>query len=426
LSKIPTSIFSRGSKFLGLASKIATQEVSSRLKTWEDEKEKLKSKVQLAQDVVKTLSQLKGASMKLGQLISLDLGDYFPPEILKVLEQLHHQSTFLDYTKIEKILKHELGEKFSHFSEITQKPIAAASIGQVHRAKLDGKDVVIKIQYPGVAESIPSDLKILEVILKQAHFFQRKETDLTPFFNEVRDVLLKEADYRNELKMHMLYRERFAGSPFIIPEVYSEYSTEKILTQNFIEGKSFSGWLESSPSQEVREHLANLLMKLYLEEVFHHGLVQTDPNPGNFLVTKDNQMALLDFGAVKEYSKEFVESYRRILIASYYRDHKKIIDESIELGFFDSREGQEAKDIYLEMMEFLVQPFRQDEFFDFTDKNFFTRSRDLSWEMTRKCKYSPPPKDLLFLHRKLAGVFVFIKKLDVKIKLKDYWHYVEV
>lgn len=426
MSKIPTSLFGRGTKLLGVASKMAFEEVSSRLKTWEDDAEKLKSKVLLAQDVVKTLSQLKGASMKLGQLLSLDLGDYLPPEIVKVLEQLHHQSTFLPFEKIEKILKEELGDKYSHLSEISREPIAAASIGQVHRAKLDGKDIVIKIQYPGVAESIPSDLRILELLIKQASLFQRhkKDTDLKPFFAEVRDVLEKEADYKNELRMHQLYREKFQGRPYIVPVAYGDYSTSKILTQEFIEGKSFTQWLETNPGVAVREKFADLLMRLYLEEVFHHGMVQTDPNPGNFLITRNDEIALLDFGAVKEYSKEFIEGYRSVLIASHNRENEKIIAESIKLGFLDAREGQNVRDVYLEMMDFLAEPFRQDAHFDFTDKNFFAHSRDLSWEMTKLCKYSPPPKDLLFLHRKLAGMFIFIRRLDVKIRLKDYWPYV--
>ncbi len=425
MSKIPTSLFGRGTKLFGLASKIAIEEVSSRLKTWEDEKDKLKSKVQMAQDIVKTLSQLKGASMKLGQLISLDLGDYFPPEILKILEQLHHQSTFISYDKIEKILREELSDKFSHLTDISEKPIAAASIGQVHRAKLNGKDVVIKVQYPGVAESIPSDLKLLEVIIKQLSFLQGKSMDLDSFFEEVKDVLVKEADYRNECQMHLTYKENLKDSPYAVPTPYPEYSTGKILTQEFMEGLSFMKWIESNPSIEVKNHIADLLMKLYLEEVFQHGMVQTDPNPGNFLIGPKDEIVLLDFGAVKKYEQSFIDGYRTVLIASYHRDEPKIIEESIKLGLLDAREGQDVRDIYLRMMEFLVQPFRVDESFDFTDKDFFNKSRDLSWEISKRCKYSPPPKELLFVHRKLAGIFVFIKKLEVKIKLKDYWHFVE-
>lgn len=426
MSKIPTTLFGRGTKLLGLASKLALEEATSRLKTWEDEKEKLLSKVQMAQDMVKTLSQLKGASMKVGQLLSLDLGDYLPPEIVKVLEQLHHQSTFLDFNKIEQVLKTELGDKYSHLEDISRRPIAAASIGQVHRASLHGKDVVIKVQYPGVAESIPSDMRLLEVIMKQANFFQgKRETDLTAFFQEVREVLIKEADYNNELMMHLLYREKFKDSPYLIPEAWQEYSTGKVLTQEFIEGVSFTQWLETNPSKEIREMVSDLMMRLYLEEVFHHGMVQTDPNPGNFLITKDNRIALLDFGAVKAYSTDFIRGYRNILLHAHARNSEKIIEEALKLNFMDPREGQDVKDIFLEMMEFLVEPFRLDHHFDFTDKTFFTKSRDLSWEMTKRCKYSPPPKDLIFLHRKLAGIFIFIKRMDVKIRLKDYWYYVE-
>jgi aarF domain-containing kinase len=426
LSKIPTSLFGRGTKLLGLASKLALEEASARLKGWENEKDKLLSRVQMAQDMVKTLSQLKGASMKVGQLLSLDMGDYLPPEIVSVLEQLHHQSTFLDFDKIEKIIKHELAEKYSHFSEITKTPIAAASIGQVHQAKLDGKNVVIKVQYPGVAESIPSDLKIFEIIIKQANFFQgKRETDLTSFFEEIKEVLIKESDYKNELSMHLLYKEKFKDSPYVIPAPYEDFSTGKVLTQDFVEGVTFGQWLQKNPDQETRQKISDLMMKLYLEEVFTHGIVQTDPNPSNFMITPDNRIALLDFGAVKVYSADFVSGYRDLLLYAYEKNSKKVIEQSFKLKFIDPREDQVVRDLYLEMMEFLVEPFRPNEPFDFNDKSFFIRSRDLSWEMTKKCKYSPPPKDLLFLHRKLAGVFIFIKKMQVKVRLQDYWRYVE-
>jgi len=160
VAKIPTGLWSRGTKLMGMASKMAVNEIGSRIKGWEDEKDKIKNKVELAQTIVKTMSELKGASMKLGQLMSMDLGEYLPPEVIKVLENLHQNSTFLPYDKIEAILKEELGDKFSHLTNISIIPLAAASIGQVHTATLDGKAVVIKVQYPGVADSIPSDLRL--------------------------------------------------------------------------------------------------------------------------------------------------------------------------------------------------------------------------------------------------------------------------
>jgi aarF domain-containing kinase len=424
VAKIPTGLWSRGSKLMGMASKMAINEIGSRLKNWEDEKDKLQSKVELAQTIVKTMSELKGASMKLGQLMSMDMGEFLPPEVIKVLENLHQNSTFLSYDKIEDILKEELGEKFSHLKDISQIPLAAASIGQVHTATLDNKLVVIKVQYPGVAESIPSDLRLLKMLLKNLSFIQGKSTDLDPFFKEVEEVLTRETDYVLETQMLGRYRQVFENSVYVIPEVYPEYSTKKIITMQRIEGKSFNEWFEKSLLGE-RQNLAHELMSLYLEEFFQHGLVQTDPNPGNFLLTKNNQMALLDFGAVKEYERSFIEDYRKVLIAAFEQDEAKIMDESVRLSFIDVRENDEVKGIYLSMMECLAAPFRQEAPFDFADKKFYEDSKNLSWDLSRKCKYSPPPKDLLFLHRKLAGIFILIRKLEVKIILKDYWHKIE-
>lgn len=426
MSKIPTSLFGRGRKLVGIAGKVALNEISDRMKTFQDEKEKLLSKVKLAEDIVKTLSELKGASMKVGQLLSLDFGDYLPPEIVKVLEKLHQKSTFLPFNEINQIIKQELGSKYSKIENLSEGPMAAASIGQVHRGRIGLEEIIIKVQYPGVAESIPKDMKMLELILKQGKFLsQKSETDIGPFLSEVKEVLLKEADYRNELQMHVLYKEKFQGRCYIIPRAYAEYSTEKILVQEYIEGISLSEWIASNPSLTLRAEMADLLIRLYLDEIFVFGIVQTDPNPGNFLITRDQKLALIDFGAVKIFSKEFVTSYRKVLLAAYNQNRAAVLEESIKIGFLDPREDDEVQNLYVEMIDFLADPFRQDTRFDFGDKDFFTKSRDLSWEMTKKCRYTPPPKDLLFLHRKLGGVFIFIKRLDIKLKLKDYWHYVE-
>ncbi len=424
MAKIPTGLWSRGSKLMGLASKLAINELSSRLKGWEDEASKLQSKVDFAHTMVKTLSELKGASMKMGQLLSMDLGEYLPPEVVKVLESLHQNSTFLPFEKISEILQAQLGEKYNNLKELSATPLAAASIGQVHTAILHGQSVVIKIQYPGVAASIPSDLRLLEILLKNLSMVQGKDVNLKPFFQEVEEVLIRETDYLHEAQMLSRYKEVFKASNYIIPQVYPDYSTATILTMERLVGKSLNEWIQKSFLSE-RQKMAHELMNLYLHEFFHHGLVQTDPNPGNFMITSDNRIGLLDFGAVKEYSKEFIASYKTVLIAAYHRDEKKLLEVSEKINFIDPRESEEAKRIYLDMMNLLAEPFRQEDPFDFTDKKFFEESKNLSWEITRKCKYSPPPKDLLFLHRKLVGIFILIRKLDVKMALKDYWYMVE-
>ncbi len=424
MTKIPTSLWSRGSKLVGMASKVALNEIGTKLKTWESDKDRLASRLEMAHTLVKTMSELKGASMKLGQLISMDLGEYFPPEVVKILETLHQQSTFLPYNQIHEILKSELQEKLNDIKNISPGPIAAASIGQVHSATLNGEDIVIKIQYPGVAESIPSDLKMLELLLKNLAFFQGKQMDLAPFFQEVKEVLERETDYLHEAQMLERYQAAFRDTSFIIPRLYKEYSTNKIIIMEKINGVKLTDWIEKSFLGE-RQKLAHDFMTLYLKEFFQHGLVQTDPNPGNFLMASDNRMALLDFGAVKEYDQSFIDGYRRVLKSALENNLEELITTSEAIGFIDAREPEEVKKLYLAMMETLAAPFRSNQPFDFNDKNFYDMSRDQSWELTKKCRYSPPPKDLLFLHRKLGGVFFLIKKLDVKLVLKDYWHLVE-
>lgn len=422
LSKIPTTLLGRGSKILGIASKVALKELGSKIRVFEDEKEKLLGRIELAQEVVKTLSELKGASMKVGQLLSLDLGDYLPPEIVKVLEKLHHDSTFLPYPDIEKILINELGDRFRDLEAISREPIAAASIGQVHRARLHGKDIVIKVQYPGVAESIPSDLKMLEILVGKLLLIQRKSNlDMSALLSEVKEVMLKEADYHHERDMHLLYRNKFSSSAYYVPEIYPEYTTKRVLVQEYIEGRTFGRWLESNPPFEERKIIADLILKLYLEELFVAGLVQTDPNPGNFIITPDNRIALLDFGATKTYQEEFVKGYRSVIIHSYYRRTDLLMEEALKLGLIDSRESEDVKEVFLTMMDYLVDPFRKTTPFDFGNKEFFEQSRDYAMKLSQLSKFTPPPKDLVFLHRKLGGIFSFLKKLNVELRLSDYW-----
>ena len=192
MSKIPSGLFNRGSKLALAASKLAFHEVSSRLKTWEGEKEKLESQIRAAKSLVQTLSELKGASLKVGQLLSLDLGDLLPPQVVKIMEALHQSAVSLPFSEIEKILKSELKEKFHDLSEISSSPLATASIGQVHTARLHGKKVILKVQYPDVAASIPQDVRILSILLNQFNKIQGKKIDFSELLKEVEEVLILE------------------------------------------------------------------------------------------------------------------------------------------------------------------------------------------------------------------------------------------
>lgn len=420
MTKIPTGLFSRGRKLAMAGAKLAVQEVSSKLKTWETENEKLQAQIKMAQSLVKTMAELKGASMKVGQLLSLDIGDLLPKQVSKVLETLHQDVTFLPFGDIEKILKSELGEKFSLLSEISKEPIAAASIGQVHRAKFHGQDVVLKVQYPGVAESIPSDLRILNIMLTNFNMIQGKNIDFTSLLKEIEDVLVLETDYEHELSMLKTYRKNFSKTQYIVPEAFDELCTKKVLCMEYIDGEKLSEWIETAPESE-RQKITDQLINLYLTEFFSYGLVQTDPNPGNFLMTRDHQLVLLDFGASKKYDKEFITGYRKVLDAAIAEDDETILRESFKLQFLDERESDDVKNIFLKLMKVTTAFFQEDSEVDFGDKNFITESQKLSWELIRSCRYSPPPRALFFLHRKLGGLFAIIRRMNVRINLRSYW-----
>jgi len=188
----------------------------------------------------------------------------------------------------------------------------------------------------------------------------------------------------------------------------------------FISGKPVNEWIESA-SEKQKETMAHNFMNLYLAEFFIHGLVQTDPNPGNFLITADDRIALLDFGAVRQYSPEFINGYKRIIKASIEGNEELVLKESYQLGFIDERESVEVKTIYLDLMRLSTDLFGMVEAQDFSDKSFINKSQKLSWALIRHCHYTPPPKDIIFLHRKLAGVFVIFRRLNVQVVLKDFW-----
>lgn len=420
MSKIPTGLFNRGSRLAIAASKIALHEVGSRLKSWETQKEKLEAQLELARTVVKTLGELKGASMKVGQLLSMDMGDFLPPEVVKILEPLHQSVRSLPYSEIEAIVKAELGDKFFSLRDFSKVPIASASIGQVHSATLQGQDVVLKVQYPGIREAIPQDMKMLDLLLSNLVKVRNKDIDLSAFINELTEVLLLEADYEHELRMLELYAKNFSGARFLIPKAHRNYSTRNVLCLERIHGTKLTDWIEAA-SEPQRIQLAEDFLILYIKEFFGHGLVQTDPNPGNFLITADNRLALLDFGAVKPFSAEFKEGYKKLMLAAKERDRDKVVNVSVELGFIDGREDEATKDVYFKLIDLVGVLFTQETPFDFADQTFVKESHRLTFEMSQLCRFSPPPKDLIFLHRKLAGIFALLKRLKVKIVLKPYW-----
>ena len=423
-----TSIYSRTFQLAKMAAKMGLNEVRNG---------SLSGRLQQAKTLVETLGQMKGAAMKAGQLLSLDLMDYFPKEAIEILSQLQSSASPEDWIKIEKTLRMELGEqKFSELQRIDHSPIGSASIGQVHRALYRDRPIVLKVQHECVSESIESDLVLLKTVASTFCVLSGRQIDLDPLFEEFKSILYQEVDYKREAEFqtqygtHVAELNRDGQFRYKVPPIYEEISTKRVLAMDWMSGESLRVWAAKRQPKQKREEVATSILNLYLLEFFEWGLVQTDPNQGNFLVEDVDgavTLVLLDFGATRAYTRTFINRYVDLLQCADSGDKRKLRAAAIDFGLIDARESDEAFDALINVIQIAVRPFEinpskmQNAFFDFSNVDHLRNSQDASRNLIRSLRYSPPPRDLIFLHRKLAGVYAMLKSLDVKLNLTPYW-----
>jgi aarF domain-containing kinase len=428
---IRSSLWARSSRIAKMAAKVASEEVAHRVaktvvRSAEGVRDRVVStRIRQAEVVAKQLSELKGAAMKAGQLLSLDAADYLPEEALEVLSQLQGAAKPVDFELLEQVLIEDLGQdKRTQFENLDPTPAASASIGQVHSAWLDGARVAVKIQYPGIRESIDSDLAMLRRFAQGWLSLSGRKINLREVFEEFRVILHLEADYQKE-RVHLeAYGRLLAGDHrFLVPTTYPEFCGSRVLTMSYEEGLPFSEWRRTHPSEEARTRFARAILDLYCAEFFDWGFVQTDPNPANFLVRpEDGRIVLLDFGATIRYSDSFRMEYVNMLRVIDRREPDKIVQAGIDFGLLDPREPPGPRALFAELLINSMEPFEPDrQPFVFADADYARRARDAGLSFAQSLKYSPPPRQLLFLHRKLGGIFNLLKRLDVRLDLTPYW-----
>ncbi|MDH4468402.1 MAG: AarF/UbiB family protein [Bacteriovoracaceae bacterium] len=395
----------------------------------------LKSRFEQALLISKSLSKLKGAAMKAGQLLSLDLDDYFPKEAIEILSQLQNSATAYPFEKIKIILKSELkSENIELMQSLSPVPLGVASIGQVHKASYLGQEIVLKVQYADLVSSVESDLMLLKTIAQTFCQVSGRKMNLKPMFEEFRSILYQELDYKKEADFLLEYKEKLshyqprAGLTFRTPRVFPEISTSKVLAMTFEKGVSLRDWMNSGPNEIDRSLVATSLIDLYIHEFFDWGLVQTDPNLGNFLIDQDESgihICLIDFGATRHYSRDFIEKYIHLLELVVSNKRLELKNFLIEFEFMDQRESDSAFQSFEKLLQLSITPFFNSEsknnYFNFADLNFLEESKIAVNNLTQKLVYSPPPHSILFLHRKLAGVYSILKNLNAKIDISPYW-----
>lgn len=424
-----TSSWGRSRELLSLAAGVAGHELRGRVRarlTSSVEKlatSEVATRIAQAQLMAESLGRLKGAFMKAGQLLSIDASDVLPPEAQQILAQLQGQAEPVSFAVIRGVLEEELGDRLDALVDLEETAAAAASIGQVHRGRAHGIPVAVKVQYPGIADSIDADLALVQKVAQGWLTASRRRIDLEGTFEELRTILHLEADYDRE-RAHL---ERFgallAGDPrFVVPQSIPRLSSRRVLTMTWEDGVPLGAWLASAPPAEARRAVAEAMLDLFCLELFTWGLVQTDPNFGNFLVRPETgEIVLLDFGATLAYDARFRADYVQMLRALATGDERRVVEVGIAHGLLDARESEETRATFAAMMRLAMEPFVSGGAFAFSDPDYTARSQQLGMRFVESLRHSAPPRHLLFLHRKLGGLFQLCKRLDVTMDLGPVW-----
>jgi len=318
-----------------------------------------------------------------------------------------------------KAMRTELGEEWqSKLKDFDFSPIAAASIGQVHRATLhDGQRVVMKIQYPGVAQSIKSDVSNLKRLIQLVGILP-KGLYLDESIKAAEEELTFECDYTREAESQEKFRKLLADEPGVhVPRVIPELSTKCLLTSELVEGLPIDKLVNFD--QATRNRIAFLLLRVCLRELFEFRFMQTDPNWSNFLYNPQmGVLNLVDFGAARSYDKAFTDEYLRMVYACAHRDRQGVLDSSHRLGFLTGDESRSLLDTHVEAGFIVGEPFGTKGPYDFAAHRIPDRVSKLAPVMVKE-RLTPPPKEAYTLHRKLSGAFLTCQKLRAVINCQD-------
>jgi len=365
------------------------------------------------------LSRMRGAAMKLGQLISMDAGEVLPPELAEIMARLRDQAHFMPPKQLKQVLTSNWGPHWLRsFARFDVHPIAAASIGQVHRASLgDGRDVAIKVQYPDIARSIDSDIANVGALIRMSGLLPAG-FDLAPYMEEARTQLHEETDYVRE-GAHL---RQFAGllkdsDTFMLPEFQEDWSTPEILTMTYLRGDPVESAADAP--QAERNRLAAALIDLTLREVFEFGVMQSDPNFANYRVDPaTGKIILLDFGATRHLDPAMAEGYRHLMRAGLAGDAAALRRAAMELRFIDG--GGAFDDRILAMIGTVFDAIRDRNDFDFTDTTM-SRTLNVQGAAAVEAGYVPPPlpMDVLYLQRKFGGMFLLGSRLGAVLPVAE-------
>lgn len=419
-NSIPSSRLARFARLASLTARTAGDLAVGKAKRSLGAEDDWSQEQAAAKKVLETLGTMKGAAMKLGQQLAME-ADALPPEARDIVSKLFAQAPPMPYDEIAKVVEEELGEPpEALYAEFSREPIASASLGQVHRARLkDGTVVAVKVQYPGVAEALVSDLKNASLLVKAFPSSLLRNLDAGPYFEELRREVGAEIDYVREGRLAETFAKAVEGIDDLhIPRSFPAYSTSRVLTMEFVEGVSLKAFAESDANEEARWRVGRQLALAVLGPFSRGGLIHGDPHPGNFLVRPDGRMTVLDFGAVKQLSQPFAHAFRGLLearLAGLDPDYVGLLRS----GGFTFKGDLGTAHAVLARLEGIASRPINDEVYDWgactmvADMRRLFLPPQLLGEFKDVLDVQPPPESLLF-YRAIGGFASNMKLLRSK------------
>ena len=369
--------------------------------------------IKTAEDVAKELGNMKGAIMKAGQMFSF-IAEGLPPEAQAALATLQADVPPMAPSLAEQVVRDELGKDPEHlFLDWNPVPVAAASIGQVHKAVLrDGREVAVKVQYPGVDKAIKGDLDNAEMLYGMFSSFALRNMDVKAIVDELRERMGDELDYRLEARHQAEIAEIYRGHPWIrIPTVIPEYSSQRVLTSEWVDGMRWDDLLETG-SREVKQHAAEVLFRFAQGSINRHGLFNGDPHPGNYRFHHDGSVTFLDFGLVKRWTPGELEVMQPVLDAALARDPQRLADAMVESRFLPADHGLDPQRIF-DYVSAPYEPYMHDTF-TFTRPwlaEMLGKMMDISGGNLEVIKQFNMPPSYVILDRVVWGMSALLARL---------------
>lgn len=424
--KTTTSRSGRFLKLAGMTASVAGRYASERVQSAfsanqkNTEARKKLAYEKMADDIVGTLGELKGAVMKIGQIAS-QTQDLLPKEFSDALKKLQKEAPPVEFSVIKHQVESELdGTLSTLYKSFDEQPFASASIGQVHRAVTnENKHVVVKVQYPGVDRSCDSDLKQLRMTLKLGGLLKMPKKSVDALFAEIQARLHEELDYLNEANNICLFREYHQSHPdILIPEVYNDLSTRRVLTLEYLEGDHAEDLAEKAYTQEQINQLGENLFKMLAAHLFEFQHIHGDPHPGNFAFRKDGKIVLYDFGCIKKLKPEIVVAYKDAISSSLAEDYDAVDDALQRLGARVFQKESPGEDYYKVWRNIFFEPFLWQGDYSFKAAKLHVEAAKQTPLLFKYLSHFKPPVESLYIDRMISGHYWLMKSMGVEANFR--------